>query len=234
MRFLRCLIDNKYEIPERSGIFCYFIPPENKPIPAAYYTCYHSIMDEKEPKKDTELVESSKKDPESFGFLMERYESQLFHYIRRIGQLSKEDTEDILQEVFIKIYKNLNDYDESLKFSSWAYRITHNHVIDHFRRVNARPKTNSLEEEEWERLIASSVRMEKEIMNKDCIERAKSCIDELPMKYREVLILRFIEEKDYEEIMDILKKPKGSVATLVSRGKEMLMKNMKKKSINCF
>jgi len=191
-------------------------------------------MGEKEPKKDAELVELSKSDPESFGFLMERYESQLFHYIRRIGQLSKEDTEDILQEVFIKIYKNLNGYNESLKFSSWAYRIAHNHVIDHFRRANARPKTNSLEDEEWERLISSSVRIDKAIMDKDCIERIKSCIQELPMKYREILILRFIEEKDYEEIMDILKKPKGSVATLVSRGKEMLVRNMKEKNINCF
>jgi len=191
-------------------------------------------MNEKEPQKDAELVELSKKNPESFGFLMERYEAQLFNYIRRIGQLSKEDTEDILQEVFIKIYKNLNGYDESLKFSSWVYRIAHNHVIDHFRRANARPKTNSLEDEEWERLISSSVRMDKAIMDKDCIERIKTCIQELPMKYREVLILRFIEEKDYEEIMDILRKPKGSVATLVSRGKEMLVRNMKEKNINCF
>lgn len=185
-------------------------------------------------KTDSELVILSKQDPENFGLLMERYQLQLFNYIRRIGQFPNEDTEDLLQEVFIKIYQKINEYEEDLKFSSWAYRIAHNHVIDHFRKVNARPKTNALEDEEWERLIAGSVHMEKEIINKDCVEKIKNVLATLPIKYKEVLVLRFIEEKDYEEIMDILKKPKGTVATLISRGKEMLVKELKRNDINCF
>lgn len=185
-------------------------------------------------KTDFELIVLAKQDPENFGLLMRRYESQLFNYIRRIGQLSKEDSEDLLQEVFIKIYQKLNEYEQDLKFSSWAYRIAHNHVIDHFRKVNARPKTNALEDEEWERLISASVQVEKEIMQKDCIEKIKETIAQMPLKYKEVLILRFIEEKKYEEIMDILKKPKGTVATLLSRGREMLTRELKQKGINCF
>lgn len=191
-------------------------------------------MNENSSRIDAELIELAKNDPQQFGQLMEHYQGQLFHYIRRIGQLSTEDTEDLLQEVFIKIYQKLNEYDERLKFSSWVYRIAHNLVIDHFRKINARPKTNALEDEEWEKLIIASVHIEKEIMNKDCVERIKKCIQDLPLNYREVLILRFIEEKEYEEIMDILKKPKGSVATLIARGKEMLIKNMREKNINCF
>jgi len=56
----------------------------------------------------------------------------------------------------------------------------------------------------------------------------------LPMNYREVLILRFVEENDYEEIMDILRKPKGSVAKLIARGKKILIEKMKENNINCF
>lgn len=191
-------------------------------------------MSEKEIQTDAELIELAKKDPELFGILMERYQAQLFHYIRRMTQFGQDDVEDLLQDVFIRIYQKLNEYNEELKFSSWAYRIAHNLIIDHFRKINARPKINALEDEEWERLITASVHIEKEIMNKDCVEKIKKAIGELPIKYKEVLILRFVEEKEYEEIMDILKKPKGSVATLIARGKENLIKKLKEENINCF
>lgn len=190
-------------------------------------------MDKEELQKDAELVEIAKNNPETFGSLMERYQSKLFFYIRRLGQFSEEDAEDLLQEVFIKIYQKLNEYEEDLKFSSWAYRITHNHVIDHFRKTSARQKSNAMSDEDWNKLIAGSINIEKEIGNKDCVEKIKKYIEQLPLNYREVLILRFLEEKDYEEIMDILKKPKGTVATAISRGKEMLVKRMKEDKINC-
>lgn len=191
-------------------------------------------MTNKISSSDAELIQMSKTDPEVFGVLMQRYENQLFHYIRRIGQFNNEDVEDLLQEVFIKIYQKLNEYEEDLKFSSWAYRIAHNHIIDHFRKVNARPKTNTLDDDEWGKLIAGSINIEKEMINKDCVEKIKDFIARMPLKYKEVMVLRFIEEKEYEEIMDILKKPKGSVATLISRGREMLMKEMKKNNDHCF
>lgn len=191
-------------------------------------------MEKQKTQTDVDLIELSKKDPESFGILMERYQGPLFHYIRRISQLPKESIEDLLQEVFIKIYQKLNEYDRNLKFSSWAYRITHNHLIDYFRKINSRPKTNALEDYEWEKIINASVHVEKDIMDKDCVEKVKECIQDMPLIYKEVLVLRFVEEKDYEEIMDILKKPKGSVATLIKRGKELLIKKIKEQNINCF
>ena len=183
---------------------------------------------------DAELIELSKSDPEIFGILMQRYQGQLFHYIRRMTQLPIDDINDLLQEVFIKIYQKLNEYNEELKFSSWAYRIAHNHIIDYFRKTSSRPQSNSLEDYEWEKIISASIHIEKDIMNRDCVEKVKTCMEKLPIKYKEVLILRFVEEKEYEEIMDILKKPKGSVATLIARGKAMLTKQMKKENINCF
>jgi RNA polymerase sigma-70 factor (ECF subfamily) len=191
-------------------------------------------MNEKEMRSDAELIELSKSDPEIFGLLMERYQVQLFHYIRRITQLGVDDVQDLLQEVFIKIYQKLNEYNEELKFSSWAYRIAHNHIIDYFRKTNSRPKSSSLEDYEWEKIVIASVRIEKDIINRDCVEKVKKCIENLPLKYREVLILRFVQDLEYEEIMDILKKPKGSVATLIARGKSMLSSKMREKNINCF
>lgn len=193
-----------------------------------------NIMDEPKAPTDQELIALAKKDPEMFGLLMERYQEPLFRYIRRITQMPSDDAEDLLQEVFIKIYQKLNEYDLGLKFSSWAYRIAHNHVIDFFRKVSARPQTNFLEDYEWEKIVHAGIHLEKELMNRDCAQKVKECIWELPLKYKEVLILRFVEEKEYEEMMDILQKPKGSVATLIARGKEALKDKMKEKNINCF
>jgi RNA polymerase sigma-70 factor (ECF subfamily) len=191
-------------------------------------------MIEEKVLSDAQLVESAKKDPESFGLLMERYQGPLFGYVRRLTQLPIDDVQDLLQEIFIKIYQHLNAYDSNLKFSSWAYRIAHNQVVDYFRRVSSRPQTNALEDYEWEKIVQASVNLEKDLMSRDCVEKIKQCIQGLPLKYREVLILRFLEEKSYEEIMDILKKPKGSIATSIARGKEILREKMKEKNINCF
>ena len=78
---------------------------------------------------DEELVSLSLKDSKSFGELIRRYEDKFGRFVRRKAILSKEDTEDLLQDIFIKIYLNLNAFDKSLKFSSWGYRIAHNETI---------------------------------------------------------------------------------------------------------
>ena len=89
-------------------------------------------------KKDEELVNLTLKDQEVFAYLIERYESKLLRYIIRISGVSWEEAEDILQEAFIKAYRNLNSFDQSLSFSSWVYRITRNQAISAYRRNKIR------------------------------------------------------------------------------------------------
>lgn len=184
-------------------------------------------------KSDQELVRMAKRDPDCFGVIMSRYKEPLSRYIRRISYFSEEDIEDLLQEIFVKIYRSLNDYDQSLKFSSWIYRIAHNHVIDQFRKANSKLSTTSLEDNELSNFLRSAVNIEKEIAVKDCLSSVKEAIQQMPVKYREILVLRFLEEKDYEEIMDILQKPKGTVATLINRGRALLKRKLAEANINC-
>ncbi|MCK4635766.1 MAG: sigma-70 family RNA polymerase sigma factor [Candidatus Moranbacteria bacterium] len=180
---------------------------------------------------DNQLVEFSKKNPDDFGELIKRYQNQLFHYVKRISYFSNEDIEDILQNVFIKIYKNLNNFDQDLKFSTWAYQITRNTTIDNIRSKQARPQTVDLEQDDLERFFQSGESVERNIFKKDDWKKIKKIIYEMPFKYREILVLKFLEEKSYEEIMDILKKPKGSVATLISRGRKLLEKELEKNNL---
>ncbi|EFK95475.1 RNA polymerase sigma factor sigW (Sigma-W factor) [sediment metagenome] len=75
-------------------------------------------------------------DIDAYYCLVEMYKDKLLRYIMRITQIYEEEAENILQEVFIKAYKNLYSYDHSFSFSSWIYRITHNMVIDYHRTHN--------------------------------------------------------------------------------------------------
>lgn len=179
-------------------------------------------------KTDEELVALTLKDENFYAILIERYEEKLTRYILRISGGSKEDVEDTLQDVFISAYKNLNDFDRDLKFSSWIYRIAHNKVISHFRKVTARPKTVTYEGDgQLLNILASDQDIAKDLERKYTAEEVKSVLEDLDERYKEVLVLKFLEEKDYKEISDILEKPMGTVATLINRAK----KQFKEKSI---
>ncbi len=163
---------------------------------------------------------------------MNRYWQPLFSYIKRISYFSNEDAEDILQESFIKAYRNLNNFDNDLKFSSWMYRITRNCVFDAIRKKQARPITANLDINDAVNLFKSSVDVQREAVQKDEADKVKKIIISLDRKYREALVLKFLENKSYEEIMDILKKPKGTVAALINRGRKKIIEAAKKQKIN--
>jgi RNA polymerase sigma-70 factor (ECF subfamily) len=184
-------------------------------------------------KSDAELLLMAQKDPELFGSLIERYADPLKRFLRRTFFLLPEDLEDITQEVFVKVYQKSNAYNPSLKFSSWIYQIARNHALDFLRKNKKRRGDFYLEEKDLTKIIRSSSDSEKEIFIKDCFLKVKKIISNLDSKYQEILILRFLEEKNYEEIADILKKPPGTIASLVARGKKILQKELKAQNINC-
>lgn len=182
---------------------------------------FFEISEGLQEKTDEELVALALKNPQAYSFLVERYEEKLLRYIMRISVNTKEDAEDVLQDVFLSAYKNLNDFDQDLKFSSWIYRIAHNKVISHFRKVSARPKVMTYEgDSNILNIIASDEDITRDIDRKFTAKEVYEILDKLDDKYREILILKFLEEKDYKEISDILEKPMGTVATLINRAKK--------------
>jgi len=180
---------------------------------------------------DKQLVEAAKVNPDEFQGIVTRYWNRLFSFVRRTSYFSQEDIEDILQEVFIKVYRYLNDYDDSMAFSTWIYQITRNTVIDEIRKRKARPIAYQLETEELLKVLRSSLDIAHHLAINDSLAKIKKIIYDLPFNYREVLILRFLEEKEYSEIMDILELPKGTVAALISRGRKMILEEAKRQGI---
>jgi len=183
-------------------------------------------------KTDQELVSLAISDKSAFSEIVKRYEAPLRRYIRYLGFRENDDVDDILQEIFIKIFINLNDYDQSLKFSSWIYRIGHNEAISFFRKKKIRSNVLSNEEAEefFDNLADDTDFLEMAHIRHD-VDILKSALSDLDQKYKDVIVLRFLEGKSYTEISDILKIPEGTVATMINRGKKELKKLLETKGI---
>jgi RNA polymerase sigma-70 factor (ECF subfamily) len=176
------------------------------------------------PPSDEEIVKLAISDKEHFGVLVDRYQAKLTRYIARLGVRDPEDQSDVLQDIFLKTYRNINGFDTSLKFSSWVYRIAHNEAISWYRKKNVRPEGHLIADGEEVISFLSTKEDAADVVfdqgiNAEVLNRALLQLDN---KYREVIVLRFFEHKEYDEISDILKIPVGSVGTLLHRGKKQL------------
>lgn len=178
---------------------------------------------EESTKTDEELAVLSISDKESFRFLIKRFEPKLRRYARRLGIDQIGETDDLLQDVFLKVYQNLADFDTRLSFSSWIYRITHNQAMSIFRKRSVRPEGHikNIEDKEFMQ-ISSDLDIFKEVSIDESRYLVKEAIKSLDAKYTEIIILRYFEDKSYDEISDILKISPGTVATRISRAKALL------------
>ena len=177
------------------------------------------------PKTDEEIVGEAFVRKDAFGVLVERYQAPLSRYIRRLGILRREDVEDVLQNVFLKAYRNLNGFDRDLKFSTWIYRIAHNEAMSFFGSRSVRPEGYVIDDGEH---VLDGLRSSLDVaygaeraLNSTQLSRALSSLEP---KYRDVLVLRYFEEREYADISDILQIPMGTVATLLNRAKKRLQK----------
>jgi len=180
---------------------------------------------------DEELVKLTLESQDNFVYLVDRYKGKLSSYVKRLTNINNEDIEDVLQEVFIKVYLNLNDFNKDLKFSSWIYRITHNQVISGHRRLKARPEGYAVNlDDQLARSLAAEVDIEGNVDHKILQKTINLVLSKIDEKYRDVLVLKFLEEKSYQEISDILKKPLGTVASLMNKAKQEFKSELEKQN----
>lgn len=187
------------------------------------------MLGKSEIPSDQELVRAALKERDAFAPLVARYDKKLQRYIARLGSLDAETVKDILQETFIKTYVHLNDYDPSFPFGAWIYRIARNETMSHFRKMKNRPRSvESAEDAELFDKIADDLNIEREADTEINGAAIRSALDTLDLKYRDILVLRFFEEKSYDEISDILEMPPGTVAVYLNRAKAKLKEKLKR------
>ncbi len=172
---------------------------------------------------DEELVLHAGIDRNALRELFMRYETKLIRYVMSIRGFERGYAEEVVQDVFLKVWKNIKSFDTSKKFSSWIYAIAHNEATSLFRKFRSRGLHNQVDILNHESELTTSF---GEITEQFSVEERKNILEkalaEMPFKYKEVLILRYIEDKSYEEISSIIKKPEGTVATLINRAKTSL------------
>ena len=165
-------------------------------------------------------------DQSAYAILVHRYEKALTRYVcSMLGDPA--DAADAVQETFIKAFINLRGFDQKKKLSSWLYRIAHNEAIDHIRKNK---KTTNMDEDVLA-LVADESESNLSILErKELAGKVREHISELPLKFRGVIALYFLEEKSYEEISYVLQMPMGTVATQLNRGKKLLAATLRREA----
>lgn len=183
---------------------------------------------------DENLAKKSVSDLECFAEIVDRFERRLQRYIMRISAVSELEAEEILQEVFLAAWRSLRGFNSALKFSSWIYRIAHNKTISYFRQQRSSTggsKTVSLSDDLFDISFRDDeMNLGAEFDRAVSARKVHEILDLLPFRDKEVLVLRFLEDKSYIEIADILHKPISTVGTLIKRAKQKFREIFKQKN----
>lgn len=169
------------------------------------------------------FVQSGQED--FFGVLMDRYKSKMLRYAKRF-LFNSTSAEDLVQDVFVNAYVNINGFDTSKKFSPWLYRIAHNYFVNEIKKRNRNPLIFL----DLDTLLPHLPHEEGpvvEAIDKELKEELEICLDKIDLKYKEVLILYFFEGLSYKEIAEILHIPTNVVGVRINRGKKMIKRDFK-------
>lgn len=182
---------------------------------------------EKDHRPDEDIVKSIQSGVAAdFGVIVDRYEEKLKRYGRKFLK-DKEDLKDMVQDIFIRAYQNIQSYDPGLRFSPWLYRIAHNIFIDKIKKESRSP----LSFVDFDVLLSHPVyddRDKSEAEMAEMRQMIEHSLDAIEPKYREVIVLYYLEEIPYKEIADILSIPVGTVGIRLKRGRDALKKVMDK------
>jgi RNA polymerase sigma-70 factor (ECF subfamily) len=180
---------------------------------------------------DPDLVQRSLEGDESaFNELIHRYKRGIFTLIIRIVR-DEEAANDLAQDTFVRLYTSLSSYNPEFRFSSWIFKIANNLAIDYLRKHRQNVLSLDAPIDTGDDTVSIQVPSDgQDPLNRvesiELGERIQMAIDQLPVDYRRVILLRHIEEMSYEEIAEVTELPLGTVKTLIFRGRRLLRKKL--------
>lgn len=165
------------------------------------------------------------------------WEEIVTQYGRRIFNLAyrftarTDSAEDLTQDVFVRIYRSLDQYDPRQgNLQNWLMRLARNLIIDDYRRRERAPGDSHGEdlEDHIYHLRASNDTPQRSLERRELSEQVQTAIDKLPHDLKICVVLRDIEELSYQEIVDLLRIPEGTVKSRINRGRIELAKHLKR------
>ena len=160
-------------------------------------------------------------DSSAFEELIKNYERIVYNIVYRMLNDS-EDVKDISQEVFIKVYRNLDKFDGKSLFSTWIYKITMNTCIDEIRKRRGKQTysiDNEMDKEENKKQFANIKTPEDFYISKENREEIIDAINMLKDEYKKIIILRDINVFEYNKIAEILEISLGTVKSRIARAR---------------
>jgi RNA polymerase sigma-70 factor, ECF subfamily len=178
--------------------------------------------------KDEELVVYIReKNKDAYSFVINRYSEKIRRYVNRLIN-NPDEAEDLTQQALVNAYINLNSFNKNKRFSPWIYRIAHNLAVNWIKRKKAQISLDR--NEVVASKLASKIDVMEDVSGVDFNEKFTVLLNKLPKKFKEPFMLKYIEDKTYDEISTILRMPKNTVGTMVNRAKKILKKELEKKN----
>jgi len=171
---------------------------------------------------DEELVERCRADDHvAFTAIVDRYKDRVYWLVRRI--VGSADAEDLTQEVFLRAYRALPALRSGATLRTWLFRIARNLCLTELEKRSRRGEQLSVEEEGDEKLhplmAETRERLEDQIEQRDFARLVLEAVERLPVQYRTVLTLYYVDEAKYEEIAQVMGIPLGTVKTYIHRAR---------------
>lgn len=172
-------------------------------------------------------------DQKAFKKLRQKYHDAIYNLIYRMIR-EKDEVADLTQEAFIKAFTSLSSFNDEYAFSTWLYKIASNNCIDYIRRKKLKTFSidKPIESKESDfsfELPDSTYEPDQDMISRQRKKLLEDAINSLPAKYRQVIRLRHVEEKEYQEIANILHMPLGTVKAHIFRAREILNKYLRDK-----
>ena len=130
-----------------------------------------------------------------------------------------EESQDLSQEIFLRVFRSLDKFDRSADFGTWLYSVSRNHCIDHYRSGRREREMLVQHEVPLEELASGRFDPHRRIEVRDKREMLLQALSRLPKKLREAVVLRDIKGLSYQEIVDYLRLPEGTVKSRINRGR---------------
>ncbi|WP_042221770.1 sigma-70 family RNA polymerase sigma factor [Oceanobacillus manasiensis] len=156
--------------------------------------------------------------------LMHEYSDDILHLVYTYVK-NRSTAEDLTQEIFIKCYEKLNQFNQQATIKTWVYRIASNHCKDYLRSWHYRKIM--LSDKIWDYIPSKTKQLEEEIIKNSEEDILTNSVMSLPLKYREVVFLHYYEELSLREISKITTVNINTLKTRLKRAKELLKDKMK-------
>jgi len=160
--------------------------------------------------EEAELLEQLKSEAhkdQAFKVLLELYKERLYWHIRNIVK-SHDDTDDVLQNTFIKIFKNIDNFKGDSKLFSWMYRIATNESITF---INKKAKRLQVSNEEVQRLAINNLKSDVYFEGNDIQIKLQKAIATLPKKQQLVFNMKYFEDIKYKDMSEMLETSEGAL-----------------------